>query len=77
MKLTTYWKLFYFYQQLKKELRMSKFLSGYKTYIAGAALIMLGIKQCTIDGQLDAGLQSILAGVAVMSGRSAIAKVGK
>jgi hypothetical protein len=77
MKLSTYWKLFLFFQQIQKEVRMGKFLSGYKTYIAGIALIALGIKQAAVDGQLDAGLQSILAGIAIMSGRSAIAKVGK
>lgn len=82
MKIVTIWKLFWFYEKLQKLFKskgtiMGKFISGYKTYIAGFALIALGAKQIFVDNQLDAGLQSIFAGIAIMAGRSAIDKIGK
>ena len=80
MKIVTMWKLYWFYEKVKKLFKgvdMGKFIGGYKTYIAGVALIALGAKQIFVDNQLDAGLQSVFAGIAIMAGRSAIAKIGK
>lgn len=47
-------------------------LSGYKTYISALGLLGLGIFQLS-TGSFQAGLQSILAGAAAASLKSAIA----
>ncbi len=51
------------------------FLSGYKTYIAAIGLIGLGIYQAS-KGDIDTGVQSIIQGIAIITGRQAIAKIG-
>ena len=53
-----------------------KFLSGYKTYIVGVITILFGITQCA-GGTADLGIQNILVGLAMLTGRAAISKVTK
>lgn len=48
-------------------------LDGYKTYIAGIGLIALGVYQIT-QGQIEVGVQSIIAGLGMMAIRNAITK---
>jgi len=52
-----------------------KWISGCKTYIAGAGLILTGIALC-IDGQYDEGVQSILAGFGLIGVKAAVVKAG-
>ena len=46
--------------------------SGWKTYAAGAALIILGAVQIVSDDK-ESGIQNIILGIGVISGRQAIA----
>ncbi|MEW5725858.1 MAG: hypothetical protein AB1896_22295 [Thermodesulfobacteriota bacterium] len=53
-------------------------LSGKKTYIVGVATILSGIAGMVINGQVDqAGINAILLGLGMLTGRAAIAKLGK
>jgi hypothetical protein len=48
-------------------------MSGWKTYTAAAGLIGLAIYQAT-QGQYDQAIQSLMAGIAALGLRHAIAK---
>ena len=52
------------------------FLAGFKTYIIGAAFIGWGIYQCA-NGQAADGANHIGAGLAIMTGRSALTNATK
>lgn len=49
------------------------FGSGWKTYVAGIGLIGLGVYQIS-QGQYEAALQSIAAGIAALGLRHAVEK---
>lgn len=49
-------------------------LNGYLTYIAGVGFIVVGIYQIII-GDTQKGVESIVAGFAVIGGRRAIGKI--
>jgi hypothetical protein len=46
-------------------------LQGWKTYLAGAGLIGLGVYQIS-QGQIEQGIQSILAGFGLLAARRAV-----
>jgi len=48
-------------------------ISGWKTHIVGAALVLTGIGMI-LDGDVEAGVQSILAGLGLSAVRSAVKK---
>ncbi len=53
-----------------------KWLEGKKTYLAGVGLIVTGLTQIA-NGDTAGGVQSILMGIAAITGRQALAKVAK
>jgi hypothetical protein len=57
-------------------MKIFNFLQGYKTYIIGAVTILYGITQLC-NQQQDVGIQNIMLGLAMLSGRAAIAKSTK
>jgi hypothetical protein len=50
-------------------------LNGYLTYLAGIGFLVVGIYQI-ITGDTQKGVESIIAGFAIIGGRRAIGKVG-
>lgn len=54
---------------------LKDFLSGKKTYIAGAGLVLLGVSQW-LAGDQDA-VKTILEGLTAIFVRGAVSKVGK
>ena len=53
-----------------------KFLSGKKTYIVGLGFIGMGAFMIS-QNQSELGMSKILEGLAIMSGRAAIGKIGQ
>lgn len=51
---------------------LSKLLTGYKTYLAAAGLFGLGVYQIS-QGNMEVGIQSLLAGLAAFGIRTAVA----
>jgi hypothetical protein len=49
------------------------FLSGYKTYLAAAGLVGLGVYQLS-QGQIDTAIQSFLGALTAVGLRHAVAK---
>ena len=51
----------------------TKFLDGYKTVLAALGLIGLGVYQMS-QGEMELGLQSLMAGVTALGLRHAVSK---
>ena len=52
-------------------------LNGYLTYIGGAGFVLVGIYQLLTVEDKQTGINSILAGIAIIGGRRALNKVGQ
>jgi hypothetical protein len=46
-----------------------------KTFWAGVLTIAWGAKVAVVDGDYNSGIQTVLVGIAIVTGRQAIAKV--
>jgi hypothetical protein len=55
---------------------MPKWLTGWKTYTAGAIMVLFGIQQCN-EGNTSEGVKCIIEGIAIISGRQAIGNLAK
>lgn len=53
-----------------------KWLEGKKTYLAGLGLVITGLTQIA-NGDVAGGVQSVLIGIAAITGRQALAKATK